>query len=430
VAAGPILIFDKSLLEALSPDESVWLGQFYRVNMTPLFFVETLADLEKEVDGGRTPEQVVGRLAEKTSVMGADPNVHHSRLCAGDLMGHRVEMRNFVVRGQGRSVQKGEQKGVIFDESDESKALARWRAGRFLDVERLHARAWRAALANLDLDATAEQFKPLVQGERRPKNLADIKQFADGVMNDPALSERTLGATLQTLSVPYELWPAIFERWKSAGKPVVPAFAPYAAHAMTVDLFFALAIAAGFIAKERPSNKADIAYLYYLPFCMVFVSMDKLHARTVPLFLAGKQQFIWGADLKAELKRLDDHYSALPEETKARGVMSFAHAPPIEGEFLTTRLWDEFMASHWRRPKESRPDTATDPAERERVGKALLELNEQLKAAAPAAGEVRLKDADFVIVESKVPRRLGKWAIVPPEATGTKNDEEPEPESR
>lgn len=162
---------------------------------------------------------------------------------------------------------------------------------------------------------------------------------------------------------------------------------------------------------------------------MVFVSMDKLHARTVPLFLSGKQRFIWGADLKAELKRLDDHYSALPEETKARGVMSFAHAPPTEGEFLTTRLWDEFMAPHWRRPKESRPDTVTDPAERERLEKVLLELNEQLKAAAPAAGEVRLKDADFVIVESKVPRRLGKWAIVPP-ATGTKNDEEPEPESR
>ena len=429
MAAGPILIFDKSLLEALSPDEAVWLGQFYRVNMTPLFFVETLADLEKEVDGGRTPEQIVGRLAEKTSAMGADPNVHHLRLCAGDLMGQPVEMRNFVVRGRGRSVQKDEQKGVIFDESEESKALARWRAGRFLDVERQHARAWRAALANLDLNATAEQFKPLVQGETRPKNLADIKRFTDGVMNDPELSERTLGATLQTLGVPYELWPAIYERWKAQGKPILPAFAPYASHAMTVDLFFALAIAAGLIAKERTSNKADIAYLYYLPFCMVFASMDKLHARTVHLFLKGKQQFVWGADLKAELKRLDEHYSALPEETKARGVMSFAHAPPMEGDFLTTRLWDEFMAPHWRKPRQARPDPMND-AEREQVERALLELNEQLKAAAPADREVRVKDADFVIVESKVPRRLGKWAIVPPEVTATKNDEERKPESR
>lgn len=285
-----------------------------------------------------------------------------------------------------------------------------------MDVERQHAKAWRVALANLDLEATAEQFKPLVQGETRPRNLPDIKRFADGIMNDPELVERTLGATLQTLGVPYELWPTVYERWKTAGQPVLTEFAPYAAHAMTVDLFFALAIAAGFIAKERPSNKADIAYLHYLPFCMVFSSMDKLHARTVPLFLKGRQQFIWGADLKAELKRLDEHYSTLPEETKARGVMSFAHAPPTEGDFLTTRLWDEFMAPHWRTPKERRPDAAADPAEREGIEKALLELNEQLKSAGPADREVRVMDADFVIVESKVPRKVGKWAIVPPEA--------------
>ena len=45
MSAGPILIFDRSLIEMLSPDESVWLGQFYRVNIVPVFLVETLADL-------------------------------------------------------------------------------------------------------------------------------------------------------------------------------------------------------------------------------------------------------------------------------------------------------------------------------------------------------------------------------------------------
>jgi hypothetical protein len=40
MSAGPILIFDKSLMEMLSPDEAVWLGQFYRVNIVPVFLVE------------------------------------------------------------------------------------------------------------------------------------------------------------------------------------------------------------------------------------------------------------------------------------------------------------------------------------------------------------------------------------------------------
>lgn len=47
MGVGPILIFDKSTLQSLNVDESVWLDAFYLPNITPLFFIETLADLEK-----------------------------------------------------------------------------------------------------------------------------------------------------------------------------------------------------------------------------------------------------------------------------------------------------------------------------------------------------------------------------------------------
>jgi len=50
MAPGPHLIFDKSALECLSLDESNWLDNFYGTVITPLFFAETLADLEKEVE--------------------------------------------------------------------------------------------------------------------------------------------------------------------------------------------------------------------------------------------------------------------------------------------------------------------------------------------------------------------------------------------
>jgi hypothetical protein len=58
---GPITIFDKSALQALSLDEAVWLDAFFFANVVPVFYVETLADLEKEVAEGKTAEQVVGR---------------------------------------------------------------------------------------------------------------------------------------------------------------------------------------------------------------------------------------------------------------------------------------------------------------------------------------------------------------------------------
>jgi hypothetical protein len=40
VNVGPVPIFDKSALQALSLDEAVWFDNFYLANITPLFFVE------------------------------------------------------------------------------------------------------------------------------------------------------------------------------------------------------------------------------------------------------------------------------------------------------------------------------------------------------------------------------------------------------
>jgi hypothetical protein len=46
----------KSALQALSIDEAVWLEAHFLTNVTPLFYVETLADLEKAAAEGGTPE--------------------------------------------------------------------------------------------------------------------------------------------------------------------------------------------------------------------------------------------------------------------------------------------------------------------------------------------------------------------------------------
>jgi hypothetical protein len=92
----------------------------------------------------------------------------------------------------------------------------------------------------------------------------------------------------------------------------------------------------------------DIAYLFYLPFCQVFISGDRLHRRCAPLFMREDQEFVWGLDLKADLGRMNAHYLALPESERARGVMKFAKGPPKTGDFLTARIYDRF-GDHWRR---------------------------------------------------------------------------------
>ena len=74
---GPSLIFDKSSLESLSLGEAVLMDNFYMVNSTPLFYVECLADLEKQMRSTSTAEQLVGSLADRTPEVQGMPNVHH-----------------------------------------------------------------------------------------------------------------------------------------------------------------------------------------------------------------------------------------------------------------------------------------------------------------------------------------------------------------
>lgn len=216
-----------------------------------------------------------------------------------------------------------------------------------MEVERAIARQWRESLDQMDLQATYDRFRPFMKGENAPRDFGEIRMLVHRALSNPGASEGLLQLAFLLLGVPYELWGRIFERWKNAGGPPFSVFAPYAAHVLSVDLFFALGLAADLISRDRPSNRADMAYLYYLPFCMVFTSSDNLHARVVPYFLGENQVFVPGADLKADLRQLDEHYSALPEEVKATGLMTFAQHPPMDGDFLTSTLWDRFLPG-WR----------------------------------------------------------------------------------
>lgn len=98
------------------------------------------------------------------------------------------------------------------------------------------------------------------------------------------------------------------------GKESSPVSRSYFAYVLSVELFFYLAISADLVSRDRPSNKIDFAYLYYLPFCRIFTSNDALHEHVVPLFLRADQTFVNGTELKEDFGGLDQHYSSLPKE--------------------------------------------------------------------------------------------------------------------
>src|SRR3546814_17358731 len=87
-----MMIFDKSFLQGLTVDEAVILDQMFSCVVTPLFFVETMADLTKETARGRTAEQVVGGMAERTPVEHSYITTYHQTVVLKDLLGRREEI--------------------------------------------------------------------------------------------------------------------------------------------------------------------------------------------------------------------------------------------------------------------------------------------------------------------------------------------------
>jgi len=344
---GPTLIYDKSVIQALNPDEAFCLDCHFRINIVPVFFAEVLADLHKPGNKNRPPEDIVGSIASKISGFSAMPNVHHLTLCIGDLVGYEVEMQGVPVIGGGKTVRDTAGKiGVYFDEPQEIVAMRRWSKRDFMGVERDFARAWRDSLQRQDLEKIAAAIRP--PGKVPPIDLAQIRAGADMIAAGNGQRYRTLKLALMMLAIPYQYHERIIARWKACGGPPLSEFAPYADYVFRVDLFFNLGMAAKLIPTTRPSHRIDLAYLYYLPFCTVFSSFDRFHAAIVPHFLNHERQiFVPGSELKADLAALAGHYAALPPDERAKGAMTYAAYPPRTGDFLTSRLFDRFSPG-WR----------------------------------------------------------------------------------
>jgi len=420
---GPIIIFDKSALESLNPNEAMWLDNFYLTNIVPIFFIETLADLEKEVARGRTPESVVGSLAYKTPDMNSKPNVHHKTLLEGELFaGAKLDMQlgRPHVSG-GRTVELDGKTGVIYQQSPEQEALSRWQKNQFLDLEHLHAKTWRKALSNLDLRQYYDAFQQFFPFGK-PKTLDEVKKLVDFHIAESNRGN-ILRFGLSFIGLTKESQEQVIGRWKKEGKKNIRDFAPYFAHVFSVDFFFYLAIAADLISSGRASHKIDLAYLYYLPFCMVFTSGDKLHASIAPLFLRENQTFVLGSDLKKDLEKLNSHYATLPDEIKNRGVVSFATYPPHNDSFLTTKLWDKHMRSGWREHKAINGP----PVETERTKEIMERIRRLREEGVPVAdNRIGLQETDEVIFEHKVYKKKGDWMRFPPEVNNRRKNEKGE----
>jgi hypothetical protein len=264
----------------------------------------------------------------------------------------------------------------------------------------------------------------------KPKSFQELKVLVDdmiGMINEEAIFEAWMGQ----LGIAPEARAVVIRKWREDWSKSIKDYAPYFSYIISINLFFYIGTVINLFTKFKhpQTHMVDIAYLYYLPFCNIFTSNDKLHVELAPIFMRKDQQFIIGTELKEDFANLDKHYDALPDEVKNTGTIVFAPCPPDDVSFLTTRLWDSYMAKTWRKLQDSiRKFDGTDdidPEMEKKMKDGLTKFVKEGKEVDPNTLK-NLEEANHVMMTSMVSARKGKWQKFPPEVLRGKPMFDPE----
>lgn len=344
---GPIIILDKSAFQSLCRREHLFLHIHFMENLTPILGLELLGDLRKDGQGSKTAEEKVTELAEKFGGSGPTTNVDYRTLCLNSLLGRHPPLDGRIIPQGGRSVRgRDGGRGFIVDLSPLNQAILRWADSQFEDFEREFAGHWREVTRNLDVESFIDQLNAHHIILPKADSLAELRQYVDALLSSTAIQDVWLTWLLDQLSVSTDYQGAIWARWRTRSPFFLQEFSPYAWHCLRV-LLMLVAATRHQLVPWNPTNLLDIQYLYYVPFCMVFASDDRLHQTLAPLLLREDQSFVAGKGLKADLCRLADYREALSE--RQRQLLGYAlgsYPPPARGS-VACELWKKHMRP-WR----------------------------------------------------------------------------------
>jgi hypothetical protein len=398
---GPIALFDKSFLQSLSLDESVWFDHFFLANVCPIFYAETQSDLAKEDCKDITREELVRRIADRFPGCSGSPNVHHAMMCTANLLGEEVPLRPQVILPRGYQGTISGHPVSVFPLSVEAKAFLRWAQGIYEEEERQAAAEWRQQSFGNDTAMVMGYLKDRkLYQETSYATLLDVKTATDELLKR-LRPDQQLALALQLVGVYGNYVEQIIVRFYKEGEPDLARFAPYATFALRIELLFHIAVHKG---RLNVAHRMDMTYLFYLPFCQFFVSADRVHQNCAPLFLRDDQEFIWGPDLKEALKTLN---SRIPDEDRGKAIYQIAPMPPIDGDNLVTKLWDRHWPT-WRTPGEASSDANSEVAFWQKQLPAIRKIAE-------SGGDELLPSSlpfDAIVRKRTVPRKKGSWRLV------------------
>ena len=358
---GLIILLDKSTFNCLNYDEMSVFNRFYFFNITPILIVEVLGDLTKTYKSGGSSAERVKHFANKLYQADSGINMNCYPLIHGSLAGNQPPMMGSIVVDGGKDVtDKDGKKGVYLDMPAEEMALDRWRSGKFLEAEELLSERWRKLTRNIDISKLQKIKWSLPDKIVNSRDIKEIMQTLNEVMAAPEYQADLLKLMLEEFQINQQFASAVFLRWEREQIKNLNTFAPYAFYCLKAFMLFCIALSKNLIG-EKPTNRIDLEYLYYLPFCMVFSSGDKVHNLLAPPLLREDQTFVDGALLKSDLISIFQQWNNLTESQKEEWNRSNRHRPPVNS--YTFSLWKK----HMRMDDNPKPKSAIDSSTQDNV---------------------------------------------------------------
>jgi hypothetical protein len=369
---GPQLLFDKSALQALSQAEARTTATHYYLVYAPILFAEILGDLKK-FPSAEDQKREVSKVASKMPGGESCFTAHYGILLEANLLGHHIQMDGRPVLLGGIDVRDSlGRRGTFFEEQPERDALRRWLAGKMSEAEALLSNRWRESTREFSL----EKLRSSTLRNSVIRTFESLMVSVESLCNDPCRRLENLQWIITEGGIGEKAGINIFNRWLALGMPSLKDFAPFAYYCLRVFAAFYLGIANDLVGT-RSTNRLDLEYILYLPFCKVFCSGDRrFHSKLAPLFLEPDQDFVDAQVLKNDLSRIHNHFASLTTEDRKSYREKFGLYPPDWDDSFTNSVWKKHM-----KPRSEYKRLTLDADGEEKLMEHIRPMMEAIKAA-------------------------------------------------
>ncbi|MCT8335899.1 hypothetical protein NUH30_19585 [Leptospira sp. 85282-16] len=310
---GPISISDKSAFQGFSKREFLFYLNWFHENLTPILVMEIFSDLSKFEK--ENYDKAI-ELANKFGGSGNPTNADYLELLIGSLLGKEIIMNGKILFSHGTPFNDKETntKGLFIDITPINSLLLRIATNKLTEEDKEFSKTWRKKTLNFDIDTIYTKLNQRKLILPQPKREEEITPIAIKLLSNKKTEKDWLLFFLDIFLLTKPLKDKIYNRWQ-ASKHIykLSNFAPYAYHCFLSFLTVVIATKHGII-KNNPTNFLDLNYIYYLPFCQVFISNDRLHKLLVPQLKRENQFFVTGEDMKKDIKRILNDIDLVKEE--------------------------------------------------------------------------------------------------------------------